>query len=123
MARKLLGISITRGMSSAPNPKPPQKKPMMLYLSRAFVEFGPFPTEEMVSFYQRGLLKDSDYVRTENTDHWLHVNEWAAAFPAAAPKPAPAKKAKPAPAPAAAPAPTPAPAPAAKKPAVKKAKK
>lgn len=94
---------------------------MMLYLSRAFVEFGPFPTEEMASFYQRGLLKDTDYVRTENTDDWLHVNDWAAAL-APAKKPAPAKKAaKPAPAPA--PEPAPAPAPAAKKPAVKKAKK
>ena len=94
---------------------------MMLYLSRAFVEFGPFPPEEMTSFYQRGLLKDSDYVRTENTDNWLHVNDWAASLTAPAPakKPAPAKTAAPAPAP----EPAPAPAPAAKKPAVKKAKK
>ncbi len=99
---------------------------MMLYLSRAFVEFGPFPTDEMISFYQRGLLKDSDYVRAESTDNWLHVNEWAdclSTAPAAeAPAPAPevkkpaAKKAKPAPAPEPA-------APVAKKPAAKKAKK
>jgi hypothetical protein len=90
---------------------------MMLYLSRAFVEFGPFPSEEMASFYQRGLLKDTDYVRTENTDNWLHVNDWAATLAAPAPKKAAVKKAKPAPAPA-----EPA-APAAKKPAAKKAKK
>ncbi|MES2594196.1 MAG: GYF domain-containing protein [Verrucomicrobiota bacterium] len=102
---------------------------MMLYLSRAFVEFGPFPTDEMTSFYQRGLLKDSDYVRTENTDNWLHVNEWADSLPVAETPAAPAaeapaakkpvaKKAKPAPAPAPEPA-----APVAKKPAAKKSKK
>ncbi|GEP43296.1 GYF domain-containing protein [Brevifollis gellanilyticus] len=97
---------------------------MMLYLSRAFVEFGPFPTDEMTSFYQRGLLKDSDYVRAENTDNWLHVNEWADSLPAAeapaapAPKKPAAKKAAPAPAPAPEPA-----APVAKKAAAKKAKK
>lgn len=100
---------------------------MMLYLSRAFVEFGPFPTDEMTSFYQRGLLKDSDYVRAENTDNWLHVNEWADSLPAApaaeapaapAPKKPAAKKATPAPAPAPEPA-----APVAKKAAAKKAKK
>ena len=83
---------------------------MMLYLSRAFVEFGPFAAEEMLSFNQRGLLKDTDYLRAEGSDHWVHVSEWsptpsapiaAKASPAkkkakAAPvaKKAPAKKAK-----------------------------
>lgn len=105
-----------QGYVIRPKPQNPPKKPMMLYLSRAFVEFGPFPSEEMASFYQRGLLKDSDYVRTENTDNWLHVNDWAATLTAPAPKKPAVKKAKPAPAPAPEP-------PAAKKPAVKKAKK
>ena len=93
----------------------------MLYLSRAFVEFGPFPSAEMISFHQRGLLQDTDYVRAEGSSDWLHINDWAATetapAPASAPKKPAAKKAKPAP-----PAP-PAPAPVAKKAAVKKAKK
>lgn len=86
---------------------------MMLYISRAFVEFGPFPASELLSFHQRGILKETDYVRVEGSDDWLHVDDWAAeAKPApvvAAKKPA-AKKAK-------------AEAPPAKKAAVKKAKK
>lgn len=83
---------------------------MMLYLSRAFVEFGPFPTSELLSFHQRGILKETDYVRVEGSDEWLHVDDWAAdAQPAPVKKPT-AKKAKPQP-------------PAAKKPAAKKAKK
>ena len=92
---------------------------MMLYLSRAFVEFGPFPSAEMISFHQRGLLQDTDYVRAEGSSDWLHVNDWAATAtaPVPAPKKPAAKKAKPAP-----PAP-PVPAPVAKKAAVKKAKK
>ncbi len=90
---------------------------MMHYLSRSFVEFGPFRAAELLSFFQRGLLKDTDYVRSEGTNDWTHVNDWAASSTAA--KPAPAKKAavakaKPAPA-AKAPAP-------AKKAAVKKVK-
>lgn len=48
-----------------------------LLLSRSFVEFGPFPTAELMSFYKRGLLKDTDYVRSTDSDEWLHVNDWA----------------------------------------------
>jgi hypothetical protein len=92
-----------------------------IYLSRSFVEFGPFSAAEMQDFYKRGILQDSDYVSVP-AGSWTHVNDWAAtlgnskAAPAkksAAPAPAPAPKAK---------APEPAPAPA-KKAAVKKAKK
>jgi hypothetical protein len=100
---------------------PPPQKNMMFYLSRAFVEFGPFASPELTSFHQRGLLKDTDYVRAEGSDDWLHVNDWVAKAPtskaAAAPKKAAPKKPKSAPA-----APAPA-VPAAKKAAVKKAKK
>ncbi len=92
---------------------------MTYYLSRAFVEFGPFPSSELISFQKRGLLQDTDYVRAEGTSDWLHVNDWAATqtaptVPPATKKPA-AKKA--------APVPVAAPAPVAKKAAVKKAKK
>ena len=54
---------------------------MMHYLSRAFVEFGPFSTEEMLSFQQRGLLKDTDYIRAEGTDTWIHVGDWQTVDP------------------------------------------
>lgn len=67
----------------------------MLYLSRAFVEFGPFTSPEMQAFHARGILKDSDYIRPESSDSWVHVNEWAAALPAVEaplPTPPPAKK-------------------------------
>ena len=87
-----------------------------IYLSRSFVEFGPFSATEIKDFYKRGLLQDTDYL-SGAANSWIHVNEWAASLttasaPAAA-KPAPAKKAA---TKAAAPAP-------AKKAAVKKAKK
>jgi len=56
---------------------------MLFYLSRAFVEFGPFTSAELISFHKRGLLKDTDYVRSESSDEWLHVNDWASQAPAA----------------------------------------
>jgi hypothetical protein len=70
---------------------------MMLYLSRAFVEFGPFPSSELLSFQQRGILKDTDYVRVEGSDEWLHVDDWVAKnkpTPATATKKPTIKKAK-----------------------------
>lgn len=71
----------------------------MHYLSRSFVEFGPFSTEEMISFQQRGLLKDTDYIRAEGTEDWTHVSDWqglppvADKAPVAKVKTAPVKKA------------------------------
>jgi len=69
----------------------------MLYLSRSFIEFGPFTTAEMLSFSTRAILQDSDYVRLEGSEDWLPVNDWIASVPpppVAAPAPAPkAKKA------------------------------
>ncbi len=55
----------------------------MHYLSRSFVEFGPFSTEEMISFQQRGLLKDTDYIRAEGTEDWTHVSDWQGLPPVA----------------------------------------
>jgi len=70
---------------------------MMYYLSRAFVEFGPFPSAELISFHQRGLLKDTDYVRSESSDEWHHVNDWVAKVPAVKVPAAPKKVAAPKP--------------------------
>lgn len=68
----------------------------MYYLSRAFVEFGPFPAAELLSFSQRGLLRETDYLRAEMSDTWVHLSEWLASTavspaPAAAEAPVPAK--------------------------------
>ncbi|HRJ08607.1 MAG TPA: hypothetical protein PK490_18775 [Prosthecobacter sp.] len=77
----------------------------LLYLSRSFVEFGPFTTDELLGFHQRGILQDTDYVRAETSDDWIHVYDWHAsltpATSAAAEKKPAAKKAAAAPAPAA----------------------
>ena len=78
----------------------------LIYLSRNFVEFGPFKPEEIVDFKKRDILLESDYVRTEPGHHWYPIEEWlASSTPAAkpsldgatpvAPEPEPpAKKAK-----------------------------
>ena len=47
------------------------------FLSRAYVEFGPFPAAEMLGFFDRGLLKETDYILGESTKStWLHPTEW-----------------------------------------------
>lgn len=47
------------------------------FLSRAYVEFGPFPAAEMLGFFDRGLLKETDYILGESTkSNWLHLIEW-----------------------------------------------
>lgn len=67
----------------------------LVYLSRAFVEFGPFTTKEMKDFHRRGLLRDIDHIRQEGEDQWIPAAAWAAAV--AVPAKTPAKpKAKPA---------------------------
>lgn len=48
----------------------------LIYISRSFVEFGPFPAKEILDFEKRGLLRDTDYVRPEGVDDWVHVQAW-----------------------------------------------
>ena len=76
----------------------------LVYLSRSFVEFGPFAKKEILDFQKRGLLTDSDYLRDDGSETWLHYQEWLTIDPMPAPKlvkkPA-ARKAAPAKAPAA----------------------
>lgn len=73
----------------------------LVTLSRAFVEFGPFTKAEVLDFSKRGLLQDTDYLREDGSDAWLHSADWVAAskpapklkvVKAAAPKAAPAAK-------------------------------
>lgn len=53
-------------------------QPPTIYLSRAFVEFGPMTEEEVVTFYQRGILHISDHVRSSDQPDWMPVTDWAA---------------------------------------------
>lgn len=73
----------------------------LVYLSRAFVEFGPFTRKEILDFHKRGLLADTDYLRDEGSEVWVARAEWLTIVPMPAPKlvkktvvKAPAKKAK-----------------------------
>ncbi|MCB1278414.1 hypothetical protein [Prosthecobacter sp.] len=74
----------------------------LVYLSRAFVEFGPFSKKEILDFQKRGILSAADYLRDEGSDTWLHYQEWLTVVPMPAPKlvkkSAPAKPAAKAPA-------------------------
>lgn len=80
----------------------------LVYLSRAFVEFGPFAKKEILDFQKRGILTETDYLRDEGSDSWVHYQEWMTVAPTPAPKPVKKTAEK---------------APAAKAPAAKKSKK
>ncbi len=97
-----------------------------IFISRNFVEFGPFLSTEILDFHGRGILGDLDHVREDGEDEWLFITEWVekakkpAAKAAAKPKAEPVAAVAPPAAPAAKKAATKAPA--AKKAAAKKAK-
>ena len=76
----------------------------LIYVSRAFVEFGPFSPAEISDFIQRGILRDIDHMRFHGADVWTPLPSWKpehghapvfkpAGKKAAAKKVAPAKKA------------------------------
>ncbi len=58
----------------------------LVYLSRSFVEFGPFAKKEILDFQKRGLLSETDYLRDEGSETWLHYQEWLTIVPMPAPK-------------------------------------
>lgn len=77
-----------------------------IYISRAFVEFGPFLPEEIIAFEKRGLLREIDHIRHHGKDDWIPLAAWLASTssPVVAPaKTAPTKKASSTPATKAAP--------------------
>jgi hypothetical protein len=53
-------------------------KNSQIYVSRNFVEFGPFFDYEIVEFQARGVLGGSDHLRVHGENHWLEVAEWLA---------------------------------------------
>lgn len=59
-----------------------------VYLSRSFVEFGPFSVDEMKNFYSRGLLQEIDHIRPHGGDQWFHVMDWINSQPATESAPA-----------------------------------
>lgn len=59
-----------------------------VYVSRNFVEFGPFKPEELVDFHSRGILGELDHVREEGHNDWLFINEWIATSVKSTAKPA-----------------------------------
>lgn len=50
------------------------------YLSRAYVEFGPFPSVELLGFHDRGLLKSYDYISGAGIHGaWIPATDWVTA--------------------------------------------
>ncbi len=60
----------------------------LIYVSRNFTEFGPFSEAEIQDFRSRGILQSGDFFRSEDSHHWLHLDEWTFETPS---KPAAAK--------------------------------
>ncbi len=52
-----------------------------IYMSRAFVEFGPITLEEFHTFKNRGILKETDYFLNDGESTWLHVLEFEKSHP------------------------------------------
>jgi hypothetical protein len=63
-----------------------------ILLSRNFVEFGPFTSDEMSEFATRGILLEGDFVKSNGGDSWQPCTEWLASLNAPPPVKAPAKK-------------------------------
>jgi hypothetical protein len=47
-----------------------------IIVSRNFVEFGPFKSEEIADFKKRGIIMDTDYLLVASTHSWLPAGEW-----------------------------------------------
>lgn len=66
----------------------------LYYISRNFVEFGPFALAEITNFKTRGVLNDHDYVRADKDHHWKPLAAWIKENTKAAPAEKPAANAK-----------------------------
>lgn len=67
----------------------------LFYLSRFFVEFGPFPKKDILDLKKRGLLYSTDYLLAVGSDAWVQIDEWLSgltAVPAKVTKPTAAPK-------------------------------
>ena len=68
------------------------KSTIKMFMSRNFVEFGPFTPDEMSAFARRGLLLETDYVKESGGHVWKPYMEWFASLNEPKPVKAPAKK-------------------------------
>ena len=57
-----------------------------IYISRNFVEFGPFKPEEIIDFHTRGILGELDHVCEKGQTDWVYIAEWIAHQSAHAPE-------------------------------------
>jgi hypothetical protein len=57
-----------------------------IYISRNFVEFGPFKPEEVLDFHARGILGELDHVCEKGNTDWVYIGEWVSHMTAPAPK-------------------------------------
>lgn len=64
-------------------------------ISRNFVEFGAFTALEIVSFRQRGILRDHDYIRSTEGQDWLPLALWLSKVASGLAETKPADKAAP----------------------------
>ena len=46
-----------------------------IYLSRAFVEFGPFKKREVLDFIERGIITSTDFLSDDGSD-WKPLSVW-----------------------------------------------
>ena len=53
----------------------------LFYISRNYVEFGTFTAAEIAAFQQRGIVREDDYVRADNTPDWIPIGNWIAELP------------------------------------------
>lgn len=61
------------------------------YISRNYVEFGPFSAKELKLFYQRGTLKVCDHISADGST-WQTLAEWLAVASPSTPAPAAKRK-------------------------------
>lgn len=47
-----------------------------IYLSRFFVEFGPFTKKDILDLEKRGLLHNTDYLLADGSTAWVHKDDW-----------------------------------------------
>jgi hypothetical protein len=61
-------------------------KTPQIYISRNYVEFGPFEGTEIAAFHARGIVTSDDHLHVIGSDTWVSAQEWLAKPAASAPK-------------------------------------
>lgn len=64
---------------------PKTMKPQKIFVSRNYVEFGPFEAAEILDFHKRGIATNADHLHVIGTDTWITLGDWLAAQTAGAP--------------------------------------